>query len=328
LTLVIAATSVIASGLGGWPLALLCSLVLGVSFAGLSFLGHEVLHGAVLRGRTAIQVVGWVCFSPFLLSPRLWIAWHNRAHHGNTMAKGVDPDAYPTLEAYRGSFVLRVVTSVFSLGRRNPFGIASLLFGFTVQSLHMLLAARTALGMSPQRHRVALLQTLLALGMWTALAIVLGPLGFLFAYVIPLVIANVMVMSYILTNHSLSPLTAENDALLNSLSVTTPRWYSFLTLDFGMHVEHHLVPSMSTRHAWRVRELLQARWPERYQSMPLVRAVLQLMGTARVYRDDTTLHDPWTGREWPTIGQPPARVEGIDGAANAPAPPPLSASGA
>ncbi|MBC8068135.1 MAG: fatty acid desaturase [Deltaproteobacteria bacterium] len=324
LAIIVAAMLTIASGVGGWPVALACSLVLGMSFAGLSFLGHEVLHGAVLRGRTAIQVVGWICFSPFLLSPRLWIAWHNRAHHGNTMAKGVDPDAYPTLEAYRQSFALRLVTSVFSLGRRSPLGFTSLLIGFTVQSAHMLFAARSAVGMSPARHRVALAQSGLAAAMWITLAFVLGPLGFVFAYVIPLLIANVMVMSYILTNHSLSPLTDENDPLLNSLSVTTPRWYSFLTLDFGMHVEHHLLPAMSTRHAGRVREVLQARWPERYQSMPLGRAVWQLMRTARVYRDDTTLHDPWTGRDWPAIL--PRPIATASAAANAAAPSTLSAS--
>ena len=77
-------------------------------------------------------------------------------------------------------------------------------------------------------------------------------------------------MSFILTNHSLSPRVEINDPLVSGLSVTTPRWIEWITLRFGYHVEHHLFPAMSSRHARKVRDLVDARWPERYQSMPLV----------------------------------------------------------
>ena len=290
------------TGFGGWPLALVFSMLIGLAFAGMAFLGHETMHGAVIRGRKAIHLVGWICFSPFMLSPRLWITWHNRVHHGYTMQPGVDPDAYPTLDAYRSSAVLRVVTDTFSLGRGNPLGFMSLLIGFTVQSLHMLVAARDALGMPRHHHRVAIDQTLAGLALWFVVAMLLGPRAFVFAYVLPLLVANTVVMAYILTNHGLSPLTTINDPLLNSLTVTTPSWYTFITLGFGMHVEHHVVPTMSARHAPRVREVLRARWPDRYQSMPLHQALLHLMRTGRVYKDPTTLHDPRTGRDWPTLG--------------------------
>ncbi len=300
-TIVVGATVAVASGVGGWWLAALLVPVIGLSFAGLSMLGHELLHGAVIRGARAIQVLGWICFAPFVLSPRLWIGWHNKVHHGHTMQGGVDPDAYPTLEAYRGNTVLRVVTRVFSFGRNSPLRVVSLVLGFTVQSLHMLVAAQTSAGLSAARHRLAIAQTLLGVALWTAVAFAVGPLAFLFVYVLPLLVANSIVMAYIFTNHGLSSLTEHNDPLLNSLSVTTPRWYGFLTLDFGLHVEHHVIPSISGRHAWRVREVLQARWPDRYQSMPLGRALRQLLRTARVYRTPTTLHDPWSGREWPTL---------------------------
>lgn len=303
LTIIVVATSAVASGVGGWWLAALLVPVIGLSFAALAMVGHEILHGAVIRGAWAIQVLGWLCFLPFVLSPRLWIGWHNKVHHQNTARDGVDPDAYPTLAAYRSNRVLRIVTRVFSFGRNSPLGLVSLVLGFTIQSLHMLVAARRSAALSPSRHRVAIAQTLLGVAIWTAVAFAVGPLAFVFVYVLPLLVANAIVMSYIFTNHGLSSLTEHNDPLLNTLSVTTPRWYGFLTLDFGLHVEHHLMPSVSGRHAWRVREVLQARWPERYQSMPFTRALGQLLRTARVYRTPTTLHDPWSGREWPTLGR-------------------------
>ena len=53
------------------------------------------------------QLVGWVCFLPFTLSPTLWNAWHNKVHHGRTALAGTDPDAFPTLADYRDSKALR-----------------------------------------------------------------------------------------------------------------------------------------------------------------------------------------------------------------------------
>ena len=65
---------------------------------------------------------------------------------------------------------------------------------------------------------------------------------------------------------------------------------------------------MSSRHAKAVRTLVKARWPERYQSMPLLEAIGELHRTARVYKDAVTLIDPRTGAEFPTIMPRPARV--------------------
>jgi fatty acid desaturase len=115
------------------------------------------------------------------------------------------------------------------------------------------------------------------------------------------VVANSIVMVFIMTNHNLSPLTPVNDPLVNSLSVTLPPPLVWLTLGFGFHVEHHLFPTMSTRHGSTVRDAVLAKFPGRYQSMSLFRALGQLYRTARVYRDNTTLIDPPSGMTWPTL---------------------------
>ena len=135
----------------------------------------------------------------------------------------------------------------------------------------------------------------------TALGVALGPVRLLFAYGLPLLVANAIVMAYILTNHSLSPQTGINDPLLNSLTVTTPRILRVLHLNFGYHVEHHVFPRMSPAHAPRISRLLRERWPGRYQSMPLGRALLLLCRTARIHLAPTVLIDPRTGRSWPTL---------------------------
>ncbi|MBZ0231924.1 MAG: fatty acid desaturase [Deltaproteobacteria bacterium] len=303
--LIATAIVAVAGGWLPWPLVPLASLALGVSFAGITFLAHETLHGGVVRGRRARRIVGWLGFLPFVVSPKLWLLWHNREHHGHTNERGVDPDMYPALPEYQASRLIRVITDRFALGARRWTGVLSLLLGFTGQSSQMLVHARRRLGMPARDHRVALAETGLGIAVWTGVALLVGPLGFLFVYVVPLVVANWIVMAFILTNHGLSPATAVNDPLANSLSVTVPRVADWLSLGFGHHVEHHLFPAMSTRHAPRVRALLVERWPERYQSLPLGQALLRLHRTARVYRDDVTLCDPRSGAVFPTLALRP-----------------------
>ena len=307
-----AATLAIAFGWVAWPVALLLSLVIGASFAGLTFVGHEALHGALVRGKTGRRIVGWVGFMPFAVSPRLWEAWHNRVHHGNTNRSGADPDAYPTLHEYQQSRAVKWVTDWVAPGRSRLAGAFSLLFGFSVQSAHVLATARKSGMLSSKEHRLALLESGAAVLVWVALAIALGPVAFLLTFALPLLVGNAIIMALILTNHSLSPHTEVNDPLVNSLSVTGPRFLEWLTLGFGYHVEHHLFPAMSARHHARVRALLMRSWPERYQSMPYFRALLALHRSPRVYQTATMLLDPQSGRVTQTLGPksllPSARV--------------------
>ena len=236
------------------------------------------------------------------MSPRLWCVWHNREHHAHANQPGLDPDMYPELSTYEQSRLVRLVTDGFSLGARRWTGVLSLMFGFSVQSAQILFAVRRWGWMSRREHTLAFVESALGVAMWLTVAFLVGPLAFLFVFAIPLVLANFIVMAFILTNHGLSPLTPKvNDVLVNSLSVTLPRPLVFLTLGFGYHVEHHMFPAMSTRHAPLVRDRILAHWPERYQSMPLTSALAALHRTARVYRDQTTLTDPRSGAVWPTL---------------------------
>jgi fatty acid desaturase len=190
--------------------------------------------------------------------------------------------------------------------------VISLLIGFSIQSAHMLFDSRRRGYLSAGEHWRALGETALGVALWSTLGWAIGPFNFLLCFALPLVVANCIVMGLILTNHSLSPLTAINDPLANSLSVTAPRLVEWLTLGFGYHVEHHLFPAMSARHGRQVRDVLIARWPNRYQSLPILRALLALHRSPRVYKDDVTLIDPRTRSEWPALaartGMPEPRV--------------------
>lgn len=300
LAVILAGITLIALGVGGLWAAVPLSLLVGHSFAGTAFVGHELLHGAVLKSRKVSHAVGWLCLLPFTVSPTLWKAWHNRIHHGNTMIPGIDPDAYPTMERYRESRIVRIAER-FALAKGNPFGWVSVVAGFSLQHLQILIGARGQGFLERPQHRRAILESLGGLAVWGALALLIGPRAFLFAYVLPLLVANTLAMAYILTNHHLSPLNEVNDPLYNSLSVTVPKLFERLHSRFGLHVEHHLFPSMSSAHAPLVRDLLVEKWPERYQSMPLLEALNKLRTTPRIYREPTVFEDPRTGVTFPAL---------------------------
>ena len=300
LAVIATAIAAIARGWVPWFVVPVISLVIGGSFAGLTFVAHEALHGGIVRGKRAKQVVGWLGFLPFTLSPRLWVAWHDRVHHANANLPD-DPDMYPTLARYRASTQVRRFVDLFSLGGRRWRGGFSLALGFSVQSAHQLIAATSSGFLSARERWFAIAETALGVAVWATVAVVVGFVPFLFVFVLPLVIANIIVMAFILTNHSLSPLVTINDPLISGLSVTSSPLVEWLTLRFGYHVEHHLFPAMSSRHADKVRARVQARWPERYQSMALGSALRELHRTARVYKDATTLIDPRTGAEFSTL---------------------------
>jgi len=300
LAVITVATLAVARGWVPWPVVPVLSIAIGISFACMTFVAHETLHGGIVRGKYAKHLIGWICFAPFVLSPRLWVAWHDRVHHANANLPD-DPDMYPTLAQYQANSRIRFFVDAFSLGCRRWRGGLSLILGFTVQSAHQLASATRRGFLSPGQRRLAVAETAIDVAVWAVVAALVGFVPFLFVFVLPLLIGNAIIMAFILTNHSLSPMASINDPLVTGLSVTAPRWIEWLTLRFGFHVEHHLFPAMSSRHAHAVRALLQDRWPERYQAMPLRRALGELHRTARVYKDATTLIDPRTGQEFPTL---------------------------
>jgi fatty acid desaturase len=277
-----------------WYLAALSALVAGHSWGCLGFLAHEALHHALVKRRWIETLVGYAGFAPYCLSPALWSVWHNQAHHGNTGKPVADPDGYGTLRFWQKSAVVRALETLApGSGYKRS---ALFLFGwFSVHSLLVLVfhSQRNDYYARVSRRRVYL-ETGAMLAFWVGVLAIVGPFAFLYVYVLPMLTANAVVMSYIATNHFLNPLTEVNDPLVNSLSVTGPRWLEWLHLQFGYHVEHHLFPTASGRHARVIRDALVRRYGDRYLSLPHARALRLLYARPKLHDSHDTLIDPRT----------------------------------
>jgi fatty acid desaturase len=277
-----------------WYVGVLCALLAGHSWGCLGFLAHEAMHHALVKSPTIERLVGYCGFGIYGLSPTLWSAWHNQAHHGNTGKPVADPDGYGTLGFWEKSAVVRALEKM-APGARTKRSAAFLFVWFSIHSFLVLVfhSQRNDYYARVSR-RVVYTESAAMLAFWVGVFLLVGPYAFLFIYVLPVLIANAVVMSYIATNHFLNPLTERNDPLVNTLSVTGPGWLETLHLQFGYHVEHHLFPMMSGRHARAVRAVTQRLYGDRYLSMPHVRALRLLYTRPKLHHTHDTLIDPRT----------------------------------
>lgn len=293
--------AVVVRGRPSWPVALVCAVVAGHSWGCLGFLAHEALHHALTKNRVVQRLVGYCGFGLYCLSTTLWTAWHNQAHHGNTGKPVADPDGFGTLRFWQANGIVRALEK-FAPGSRHK---RSAIFLFMWFSLHSFLV----LVFHSQRNdyytrisrRVVYAESAAMLAFWIGVLALVGPRAFLFVYVVPLLVGNAIVMSYIATNHFLNPLTDLNDPLVNTLSVTGPRWLERLHLQFGYHVEHHLFPTVSGRHARAVRDVLVRLYGDRYLTMPHGRALRLLYARPKVHAGHDTLIDPRTAATFRTV---------------------------
>ena len=277
-----------------WYVALLCAIVAGHSWGCLGFLAHEAMHHSLTRNRMLQKLVGYAGFGLYGLSPTLWVAWHNQAHHANTGKPVADPDGFGTLGFWRKNAVVRTLEKL-SPGSGYKRSAAFLFVWFSLHSFLVLVFHSQRNGYYARiSRRTVYLESLAMLAFWLGVLALVGPWSFLFVYGVPVLVANALIMSYIATNHFLNPLTELNDPLANALSVTSPRWLSKLHLEFGYHVEHHVFPTLSGRHAPAVRDVLVRLYGERYLSLPHTRALRLLYTRPKIHDGYDTLIDPRT----------------------------------
>ncbi|MBH0228869.1 fatty acid desaturase family protein [Halobacillus yeomjeoni] len=276
------------------------SIVLGASFAGMGFLGHEILHGTVIKQPLLRDILGAIAFWPLSTGPKLWRKWHNLNHHIHTQDDEKDPDSWPTIEKIKK---MKIFQWIYKLPFfvRAFFGFASLSFQFTAHSLHMFFLFVT--DFKKKKQPEVWMQTIMPWASWIGLLFIVGFGKWIFMFLIPLIIANMIVMGYISTNHRLNPLVPVNDPLANSLTVTVPKWVDVIHFNFSYHTEHHLFPGMSPKHYPLVKEKIKEMWPERYHEMPMGRALKALWQTPRVYSSEQTeLVDPKKGSLYGSLG--------------------------
>ena len=275
----------------------LLSIFMGALYGSMWFLGHEISHGAVVRTQWLQTTMLYWAFAVFLLSPHLWQIWHVQVHHSQANIRKRDPDNYGYIEDI-DDILLKPIALRFAPGSSFLISILYLFVSFTIFGQTILWFAGVRYqGFERLNQRRAALDSLFMAAFWVILGGWLGPLNALWIIIIPMMIANYSIMSYIITNHSLRPFIKANEPIENSMSVTSFKLFDWLFFNFSHHIEHHLFPRMSSAFLPLVRKWLIEHVPNRYLAPPHWRALFMIYKTPRVHGDNDTLVDPFTGRE-------------------------------
>jgi fatty acid desaturase len=282
----------------------LVSLIIGHSFGCLGFLGHAISHGQSFKRAWVRDTLAGISFSPFGIGPYLWRRWHNAEHHNNTQIEGVDPDHLFTMEGYEQSPVLQALYRMSPL-LRNLIIFSSFSYRMTQQTMAMMVTYLRSKKSTFRNKLTIIVQFTLPIAGWVVGTYFLGFKTLVFGYLLPMLVANTLVISYIATNHFLNPLADERDVLGTSLSVTLPKpiqWLDPVHSYFGAHVSHHLFPQAAPKYARKIEAKIQEIYPDRYHVMSLPKALKTLWDTPWVYKGKTELIDPKTLKRSGTLG--------------------------
>lgn len=280
-----------------WPVALLCSVLIGHLYASLTFIGHDITHGASIRPGRLRTLVTYLSFAVYGVSPHLWVAWHHQAHHGQTNVIGRDPDNFGTLDEFRSADWFTRLLFRFAPGSGHGVSALYLFLFFTLQAQGVLwMKSKQMPDFRHVRRRRVLVDTALLAAFWVTVAVLAGPWGALLVVLIPMMVSNFVVMSYIVTTHMLCPMVASRDTLRTSMGVTTNTILDVLHFHFSHHLEHHLFPAMCSWYYPLVRRSLRRHLGASYLAPPHWRALHAIFATPRLYDRFHTVVDPFTGR--------------------------------
>lgn len=286
-----------------WYLQIPLSMLMGVFIAGGTFLGHELIHGSIVKSKKMQDFLGFFAFAPYLISPTYWRFWHNNLHHGNTQLLYKDPDAFPTRLIWKKSKFMKWAYP-FTPGSGHKRSYLYFFWWFSFQAVlnqvYMRFGQKMWAKMDHKKVTIEFTITVVAALLYMSFV---GIENWVWLVAIPFFIQNYTVMSYISTNHNLSPYTKINDPLMNSLTVTNNPIMEFINLNFGYHTEHHLFPNMPMSSAKEVSKKLKEMYPDRYKIMPKSRALKLLYSTPRIYKNRDILVNPETNEEFRTLGR-------------------------
>lgn len=281
---------------------LILAMIIGNSLGTMGFLGHEILHGTVVRGHKLMLFLGGICMLHWGLPPHVWINWHNRTHHVHTNKWFKDPDCFGPVEMYKKSKWIRFMEKL-TPGSGTKRSYLFLFYWFTLHTAYNIYYLPKAFRYERNRKFGKAYFAVVHL-LWGTLAFILSSnlIEFLSLFFIPIMVSNFIMMSYVATNHFINPSTNHvSDPLINSLTVRSRRWIEYLHLNNNFHVEHHLFPDINPSQATYVAEELKKRWPQKYQEMGHGEALKNVYKTPRLYSSDTELKNPRTGEKASTL---------------------------
>ncbi|MFT5173268.1 MAG: fatty acid desaturase [Gammaproteobacteria bacterium] len=260
----------------------ICVLVNGNCLSFAFFYFHEAQHGAVLRDGALRFISTLLAGAPFLLTPTGWRKWHAYHHRYTSMAEDFDRQRHPEFDDVNASST-RVHVYLKQMHYRKLTTYFVLLL--SIASSHAYAVIKNLRGPNVvhlPRTRVLVEYAAVVLLFCTPLVLLPIDVGLL-GYLAPVLIANLIASTYVISNHCASAVTVQNYPLLSATSVYLLRRLEWSHMHFGRHVEHHLFPSVSHDKLATVSKILRVKFADDFKEASLPTTMSNILSSENAY---------------------------------------------
>jgi fatty acid desaturase len=242
---------------------LLLSVVLGSLIGAHGFFVHELLHGAVVKNKKLQTIYALIGYAPYLMTPTYWRYWHNYLHHNNTQIIGKDPDMLPSGEFHEKALKKSIIYKIIYKFLPNSESKIRFFYCFiwmNVQAFlgHVFIRFNGKQWKNLNQLKVTF-EWILQIFLIISYCYLIGSQKPLFLIVIPFLIQNYTIMSFIVTNHFLSKSYREGENFNDleiSHNIKLNKFYRFYYFNFGYHTEHHLFPNAPSTSLERINKIV------------------------------------------------------------------------
>ncbi|OUL25029.1 hypothetical protein BV378_15695 [Nostoc sp. RF31YmG] len=263
----------------------LASFIAGNILPCFVFFAHDLSHGSVMAKswqRHFLEVLIWgINFIPLTM----WIHIHHRTHHPHA-ATFKDPDRrWLTSEK---TWIKWIYTWIFYPqknellpGLINPFAYIHFVFYILRNFIAVFISSKSKLYIVPyqipytRKEKFSIIvETAIIILIQTIIfaAVQCNWLKYLFVGILPILIASVIEVIYVATNHYLNPVKAQNNSVQGTTSVIVPPLFNLIHDNFSYHTEHHLFPAMHPCYYPLVSDLLKKHFPQDYNQLTITEA--------------------------------------------------------
>jgi fatty acid desaturase len=243
----------------------LTAVVLGLLYAQIALVAHDVAHRQVFRLRRASELTGRLAGNLCIgMSYGWWQDKHTR-HHANPNHEELDPDVMPSILVWSADQARSAHGLPRLVGGRQAYLFFPLL---TLEGMNLHVSSVRALFRPVLRRRSveAVLLGIHIVGYLTGLLLVLPPARALLFLAVHQVVFGVYLGCTFAPNHKGMPtLTAadERPDYLRRQVLTSRNVRGSLLVDVALgglnhQIEHHLFPSMPTPHLRKARPIVKA----------------------------------------------------------------------
>lgn len=270
------------------------SILSGISIACIFLYSHELSHGTIVRKQPYLYILQNFFWAFSGIPPTVWKKIHNLSHHKH-MNTYKDPDR-KTFKS-EDSFFNRLYNLFIYPNRvlRYSTTVGAAMMFYSVK--HTLAVFYTT-GNKPsivtykptytsKEKNIIALEIIYILFFWISIWLILGGWNGIIYSLISWYTYSALVILFIITQHQRDQVFKNiADPLLTSTSVIIPKWLDRILDWHSFHVEHHVLPGINFDYYPLVSQELQKHFPERYQRMPLFKAVKE------AYSEDVLIDDP------------------------------------